>query len=105
MIVPALGGGRDPGRLLPAVLEREQGEVRQSGDVVLGCVDPEHAAFVAGAVAMVVPGKASRSLPYPVRLAAPRFTPSAVKRLEPALARAARNSETASVNAPSMLEL
>jgi hypothetical protein len=35
------------------VLKREQGEIREPGDVVTGCIDPEHTAFVTGAVAMV----------------------------------------------------
>jgi hypothetical protein len=35
------------------VLEREQREVRESGNVMIGGVDPEDAALVAGAVAMV----------------------------------------------------
>ena len=48
--VPVLGG-RDAGRLLAAVLEGVEGEVGEPGDVVLGCVDAEHTAFVARAVA------------------------------------------------------
>jgi hypothetical protein len=36
------------------VLEREQREVREPSYVVLGRVDPEHSAFVAWAVAMIV---------------------------------------------------
>ena len=46
--------GGDARRLLPAVLEREQGEVGEPGDVVLRRVDPEHAALVARSVAMIV---------------------------------------------------
>ena len=41
--VPALGDG-DPCRLLPAVLECEQAEVREPRDVPLGRADPEHPA-------------------------------------------------------------
>ena len=47
-----LVAGRDPGRLLAAVLEREEREVGEPGDVVLGRVDAEHAALVARAVAI-----------------------------------------------------
>ena len=46
-------GGRDPGRLLAAVLQREQREVREPGDVRLGRVHAEDAALVARSVAMV----------------------------------------------------
>ena len=52
----ALGGdvaalaGRDAGRFLAAVLEREEREVGEPGDVVLGRVDAEDAALVARAV-------------------------------------------------------
>ena len=46
--------GRDPRGLLAAVLEREQREVGEPRDVVLGRVDPEHAALVAWPVAMIV---------------------------------------------------
>jgi hypothetical protein len=35
------------------VLEREQGEVREPGDVVLRGIDPENAAFVARPVTLV----------------------------------------------------
>ena len=51
--VAATRGGGYPSRLLAAVLEREQRKVRESGDVMLGSVDPEDAALVAGAIAMV----------------------------------------------------
>ena len=54
MMLAALGRGGDPGRLLSAVLEREQGEVGNAGDVVSGRVDAENAALVARSVAMVV---------------------------------------------------
>src|SRR2546421_339626 len=37
--------GRDPGALLPAVLQRIESEVRQVGDVLTGRVDAEQAAF------------------------------------------------------------
>ena len=43
----------DAGRLLPAVLERVEREVGEARDVVLGTVDPEDAALVAGPVALV----------------------------------------------------
>ena len=46
-------GGRDPRRLLAPVLQREQGEVRQSGDVVLRREDAEDTALVARAIAMI----------------------------------------------------
>jgi hypothetical protein len=36
------------------MLEREEGKVRQTGDVMAGRVDPEDAAFIAGSVAVVV---------------------------------------------------
>ena len=52
-MLPPRGGGGDPGRLLAAVLEREQREVREPGDVVSGRVDPEDAALVARSVAMI----------------------------------------------------
>ena len=45
--------GRDPGRLLAAVLERVEAEVGEPRDVVSGRVDAEHAALVARAVAVV----------------------------------------------------
>jgi hypothetical protein len=35
---------RDPSRLLAAVLERMQAEVREPGDVAVGCADAEDAA-------------------------------------------------------------
>ena len=41
---PALLGDGDPGRLLAAVLEREETEVRQPRDVVAGRADAEDAA-------------------------------------------------------------
>ena len=37
---------RDPGRLLPAVLEREEAEVGEVGDGLAGGVDPEDPAGV-----------------------------------------------------------
>ena len=40
----ALVGDRDPRRLLAAVLEREEPEVGEAGDVALGRVDAEDAA-------------------------------------------------------------
>jgi hypothetical protein len=51
-VAPVLGGG-DARRLLAAVLQREKGEVREPGDVLAGRVDPEDAALVARAVALV----------------------------------------------------
>ena len=56
-------GGRDPRRLLAAVLQREQREVRQSGDVVLRREDAEDTALVARAVAMVDHGSGMPSRP------------------------------------------
>ena len=56
--------GRDPGRLLPAVLERVQREVREPGDVGFRRVDAEDAALVARALAgqgRMVEGHARRS--------------------------------------------
>ena len=44
--------GRDAGRLLAAVLKREEREVGEARDVVLRRVDAEHAALVAGTVAV-----------------------------------------------------
>ena len=44
--------GRDPRRLLSAVLEREQREVREPCDVTLRRIDAEHAAFVARSIAI-----------------------------------------------------
>ena len=40
----ALVGDRDPGRLLAAVLEREEAEVRDARDVAVGRADAEDAA-------------------------------------------------------------
>jgi len=37
----------DPGRLLAAVLQREEPEVREPGDVAVGCVDAEDPAHQA----------------------------------------------------------
>src|ERR1700749_2849808 len=51
--VAAGAGGGDARRLLAPVLEREQGKVGETGDVVAGGVDPEDAALIAGAVAEV----------------------------------------------------
>ena len=53
--VAALRRG-DAGRLLPAVLQRVEGEVRQAGDVVAGGVDAEDAALVARSVAGIEEG-------------------------------------------------
>ena len=44
--------GRDPGRLLAAVLERVQREIGEPGDLAPGRVDAEDPAFVAGAIAI-----------------------------------------------------
>jgi hypothetical protein len=49
--VAALAGG-DASRLLAAVLERVEREVREPRDVVAGGIDPEHAALVARTVAI-----------------------------------------------------
>jgi hypothetical protein len=43
---PRTVGDGDPGRLLPAVLQREQPEVRQPRDVALLRPDAEHATHV-----------------------------------------------------------
>ena len=64
--VAARVGRGDARRLLPAVLQGVEGEVRQARDVVLGRVDPEDAALVPRAVALVeversASGKASRA--------------------------------------------
>ncbi len=40
---PSVLGDRDPRRLLAAVLEREQAEVRETGNVTLVGPDSEHA--------------------------------------------------------------
>ena len=52
--VAALRSGRDARGLLAAVLQREQGKVRQTSDVMAGRIDPEDAALIAGSVAVVV---------------------------------------------------
>ena len=57
MIAAAARRGRDPGRLLAAVLERVQREVREARDVVSRRVDAEDTALVARSVAMVVHGQ------------------------------------------------
>ena len=44
--------GRDPGRLLAAVLQRVEAEVGEAGDVVAGRVYAKHPAFLARAVAV-----------------------------------------------------
>jgi hypothetical protein len=36
------------------VLQGEQGEIGETGDVMAGRIDPEDAAFIAGSVAVVV---------------------------------------------------
>lgn len=51
--VPAPRRGRDARRLLSPMLEREQREIREASDVVIGTVNPEDAALVAWPVAMV----------------------------------------------------
>ena len=64
----ALGGdvtalrGRDAGRFLAAVLERVEREVGEPGDVLLRCVDAEHAALVARAVTIRGFGRWRRAL-------------------------------------------
>src|SRR6476469_9357576 len=55
-------GGRDPRRLLASMLQCEQGEVRQSGDVVLRREDPEDTALVARAIAMFGPEPPTRPI-------------------------------------------
>jgi hypothetical protein len=52
--IAAVGGGRDPCRLLAAVLQREQREIGEARDIVIGGVDPEDAAFITRTVAVVV---------------------------------------------------
>ena len=54
--VAAVVGRGDAGRLLAAVLQRVEREVREARDVVLGPVDPEDAALVARTVALVERG-------------------------------------------------
>jgi hypothetical protein len=51
---PTSYGAGNPRRFLASMLECEQPEVREPSHVVLGGVDPEHSAFVAWAVAMIV---------------------------------------------------
>ena len=68
-----------PGRLLAAVLERVQREVRESGDVGLGRVDAEDAALVARSVAMVELGRSWRGV-RASRVPAARF-PARAERL------------------------
>ena len=48
--LPVAIRGRDPGRLLAAVLERVQREVGQTRNVVPRCVQPEYPALVAWSV-------------------------------------------------------
>ena len=84
MILPPRGGGGDSRRLLAAVLEREQREVRQTGDVVSRREDAEHAALVARSVAMVV----HRRGPCPSLLAKASSGPQ-THSLSPSLARLA----------------
>ena len=89
----AARGGRDPGRLLAAVLEREQGEVREPGDVVLGRVDAEDAALVARAVAMVDRAVSHpRARQDPRLAAASRRTPASPRSRAVARARKLRAS-------------
>ena len=105
MMLPPARRGRDPGRLLAAVLEREQREVREPGDVVLGRVDPEHAALVARPVAMIVQRHGSKhagAAPGQLKASSGRFTANSAS---PPLADASRSSETASVSTPVDLEL
>jgi hypothetical protein len=49
--VAALGGG-DAGRLLTAVLEGIEAEVREPGDLAAGCVYAKYPAFIARAIAI-----------------------------------------------------
>ena len=83
----AARGGGDPGRLLAAVLERVQREVREIGDVVSRRKDAEDAALVARSVAMVVhrrghaqPAAKASSGPRPIRSDPPR-APRAARKL------------------------
>ncbi len=55
--VPAAIGRRDPSRLLPAVLQRIQGEERQPRDLVARCVYAKHTALVARSVAVLQLGR------------------------------------------------
>ena len=45
---PGTVGDRDAGRFLPAMLQREEGEEGQAGDIHLGGVDSEHPTLVMG---------------------------------------------------------
>ena len=90
---PTLRGGRDPGRLLPAMLQRVQREVRQARDIVAGCVQPEHAAFVTRSVAMVEGMSHLRAVLVSLATAAPaavheprRFRKLRARRCRPATA-------------------
>src|SRR5262249_33512944 len=56
----AVLGDRDSGRLLAAMLEREEAEVREPRHVAVGCVDAEHAAHQATTPIWTKPREPSR---------------------------------------------
>ncbi len=67
-------GDRDAGRLLAAVLQREQAEVREPCDIAIRCMDPEDAAHQATTPIWTKPRFPSRFtlLGLHPRIAAPR---------------------------------
>ena len=66
-------GGRDPRRLLAAVLQREESEIREPRDVVLRRKDAENPTFVPRSVAVIREVSHTRKASLP-RLAAGRVT-------------------------------
>src|SRR6185437_15595033 len=86
--LPAAWGRGDPGRLLAAVLKREQGEVGDAGDVVSRRKYAEDAALVARAIAMVIHGS-THSQPAAKASSGPRPIRTA-RRPEPCAARKQR---------------
>ncbi len=98
---PALVGDRDPGRLLTAVLEREEPEVREPRDVAVRCVDAEDAAHrYATSPIWTKPFDPSRAMfsGATARIAAPRAgsSGSATSAGSPPLQRAASSSACSS---------
>ena len=74
---PAVVGDGDPGRLLAAVLQREEAEEGHARDVALGCADAEDAAHQATVPSSRSCGQSGRS---PARITEPDgASPSASK--------------------------
>ena len=98
---PAAGRGGDPGRLLPAVLEGEQGEVGEARDVMARRIYAEHAALVARPVAMIV--RRRHGADTSCRSARPDSSKASSGSQEPLpspRSRASRSSDTATSNCP-----